>query len=115
MSDNNKDEKRDEIKENIIEKKEDNKKKKNNTKKIDFFKTDIEKDENLSKYIDVDNTEKPKYRLNFSKIIKLAKTNSSKFEKYSEIEYNCNICLNSSLIDMANKINVFSLLSYINF
>ena len=116
MSDNNNDEKKEEVKENNTEKKkEENVSKNNNSKKIDYFKTDIEKDENLSKYIDVDNTEKPKYRLNFSKIIKLAKTNSSKFEKYSEIEYNCNICLNSSQIDIANKINAFSLLSFINF
>ena len=115
MSDNNKDEKKDEIKENVLEKKEEDKAKKDNSNKIDYFKTDIEKDENLSKYIDVDNKKKPKYRLNFSKIIKSAKSNSSSFEYYSEIEYNCNICLNSSLIDMANKINAFSLLSYINF
>ncbi len=115
MSDNNKEEKKEEINENLLEKKEEDKAKKDNSNKIDYFKTDIEKDENLSKYIDVDNKKKPKYRLNFSKIIKSSKSKSSSFDKYSEIEYNCNICLNSSLIDMANKINAFSLLSYINF
>ena len=119
MSENNNEEKKEEIKE---EKKEEKKeslekkiKEKEQKEKIDYYKTDIEKDENLSKYLDEDKKIKPKYRLNFSKIIKNAKSKSSNSENYNNIEYLCNICLNSSLIDKANKINAFSLLSYINF
>jgi ubiquitin carboxyl-terminal hydrolase 4/11/15 len=40
---------------------------------------------------------------------------SGEKENYSEIEYHCNICLNSSLIDKANKINALTLLSFINY
>ena len=112
MSENNNEEKKEEEKQ--IEKEKINKEN-NQKEKIDYYKTDIEKDENLSKYLDEDKKIKPKYRLNFSKIIKSGKSMSGEKENYSEIEYNCNICLNSSLIDKANKINALTLLSFINY
>ena len=57
---------------------------------------------------------KQKYNFNFSKIIKQAKNLSGKEANYNEIQYNCNICLNSLNIDIANKLNAICLLTYIN-
>ena len=64
----------------------------------------------------IDNKEKKKkiYNFNFSKIINIGKSLSDDKKNYSEIQFNCNICLNFLNIDIANKINAFSLLTYIN-
>ena len=73
MSENNNEEKKEEEKQ--IKKEKINKENKQK-EKIDYYKTDIEKDENLSKYLDENKKIKPKYRLNFSKIIKSGKSMS---------------------------------------
>ena len=58
---------------------------------------------------------KPKYRLNFSKIIKNCKIESENKSEYQNIELKCNICINSTYIDIANKIKAISLLTLSNY
>ena len=51
----------------------------------------------------------------FSKLIKESKTSSDNKNEFPEIQFKCNICLNSSYIDISNKVNAISLLTFINF
>ena len=57
---------------------------------------------------------KQKYNYNFSKIIREGKNSSDDEKNHDKIQYNCNICLNSLNIDIANKLNAFCLLTFIN-
>ena len=63
----------------------------------------------------IENKEKKqKYNYNFSKIIREGKNLSDNEENHDKIQYNCNLCLNSLNIDIANKLNAFCLLTFIN-
>ena len=59
------------------------------------------------------NNNSKKYKYNFSQIIAQNKQICDDKSKYTLIDYKCNICLMRDDIDLSNKINSLSLLSYI--
>ena len=78
--------------------------------KDNYDKMEIDND-NFQK----NNNESSKFRIYFSKLIKESRTSSDNKNEYPEIQFKCNICLNSSYIDISNKVTAISLLTYINF
>ena len=59
------------------------------------------------------NNSKKLYKFNFSHIIYKNKQNSDNKSNYNLIDYNCNICLMRDDINLINKLNLLSLLSFI--
>ena len=59
------------------------------------------------------NNSKKLYKFNFSHIIYKNKQNSDNKSNFILIEYNCNICLMRDDINLIHKLNVLSLLSFI--
>ena len=68
---------------------------------------------NNNNNVNNNNNNSKKYKYNFSQIIAQNKQICDDKSKYTLIDYKCNICLMRDDIDLSNKINSLSLLSYI--
>ena len=103
--------KKKEINENEISEEE---KKKNIETQLN--KEILDKNEKIySEYLDLNENSRPTFRFNFAEIIRKAREHSDDKNFYNEIEFDCNICINSLKIDKALKIDSFTLISYIHY
>ena len=75
--------------------------------------SEINNNENIKKK--KESTKNSKYKIKFSAIIEDLRQNCDKIEKVNNVEFNTNILLMSSQINITNKISCLTVLSYINY